>query len=390
MNKISYAKLKCFYVNVSKRVVTCNFCLLTKMIPASWLLLPLSLLNIIIALPSTCAASNVQRNFASALKLGDLEKVSSILNTGVVQVNAYSPSGRTPLLLSVEYRKQSIAQLLLERGAEPNTADNDGVTPLWIAAGNGDVEMAQLLLAHGANPNADEAGLTPLHVAASYNFSEMAQLLVAAGADVNKGDAMGQGQTALWLAAEKNFSVMISVLHEIGADCEAASKLGDQPTHVASHFGFNTVLEALKQCGASMVPTNRRGLTPLHVAAMEGHVETAKWLVLKNNVNPNMRTASTGGSALHYAVVHSDIPMIHALLSLGSTIDMQDHTTGWTALHTAAAHNVKDVVKVLLESGANPHIKDNEGMIPLELAKIQKLDGIVALLETKVMQQLEL
>jgi ankyrin repeat protein len=40
---------------------------------------------------------------------------------------------------------------------------------------------------------------------------------------------------------------------------------------------------------------------------------------------------------------------------------------GWTPLHSAAYRCHIDVVRVLLDHGADPTIRDNNGMTPLEL-----------------------
>ena len=61
-----------------------------------------------------------------------------------------------------------MVQLLLDRGAEPNTADQQEFTPLYGAAQEGHNDVVQLLLDRGADPNmANQTGDTPLLVAAS-------------------------------------------------------------------------------------------------------------------------------------------------------------------------------------------------------------------------------
>jgi ankyrin repeat protein len=52
-------------------------------------------------------------------------------------VDAPSSSGETPLLLAATFGHTATAAYLLERGADPRTAENDGDTPLHWAAYNG-------------------------------------------------------------------------------------------------------------------------------------------------------------------------------------------------------------------------------------------------------------
>lgn len=62
----------------------------------------------------------------------------------------------------------TIAQLLLDRGANVNARNHAGVTPLHLAIRARNLPVAQVLLQHGADPNAvDQRGSTPLRRAMS-------------------------------------------------------------------------------------------------------------------------------------------------------------------------------------------------------------------------------
>jgi hypothetical protein len=70
-----------------------------------------------------------------------------------------------PTLLSyaMNIRSAEIAQLLLDKGADPDLAD-DGITPLMYASIHGYSDLAALLLEHGASINLveDQYGMTAL------------------------------------------------------------------------------------------------------------------------------------------------------------------------------------------------------------------------------------
>ena len=63
-------------------------------------------------------------------------------------------------------QKWDLARRLAERGADPNTEDQDGRTPVMRAAVQGQVEVLRLLAKRGADLRATDKdyGKTPRHV----------------------------------------------------------------------------------------------------------------------------------------------------------------------------------------------------------------------------------
>ena len=123
----------------------------------------------------------------------------------------------TPLSLAACTGNKEIVQLLLERKADPNTANTSGTTPLhkivgcncWIAE-SGRTEVVKLLINGGAQPNKeDNLGWTPLHHAASMGRREMVEILLEMGADPNITSM--HGRTPLFLA-EYNGHIQIAQL----------------------------------------------------------------------------------------------------------------------------------------------------------------------------------
>jgi hypothetical protein len=60
--------------------------------------------------------------------------------------------GASALLMAVTNNNLDAARILLEKGADPNLADEEMTTPLMMSAQLGNAEIVQLLLDHKADP----------------------------------------------------------------------------------------------------------------------------------------------------------------------------------------------------------------------------------------------
>ena len=107
--------------------------------------------------------------------------------------------------------------------------ESDRATLLHIAAARGNRAMVDILLDKGADINTqDENGYTPLHRSVICANEETAQRLVERGAGVNKQDK-SSGYTPLHLAVARCNKNLVSILLEAGADVEIKSQLGVSP-----------------------------------------------------------------------------------------------------------------------------------------------------------------
>ena len=153
--------------------------------------------------------------------LGDLAKVKSFIESGI-DINAKGQFGVTPLYLSLINRlHKDVAELLLDKGANPNTTAKNDATLLHQWAWGGDPANAksviEFLIRKGADVNAlqGESRWTPLHSACHQGRGSVAKVLIDNGADVN---AKTGGQTALSLAKEKGHQEVIELLRKHGAE----------------------------------------------------------------------------------------------------------------------------------------------------------------------------
>ena len=88
-----------------------------------------------------------------------------------------SYNGTTPLLEAAEKDAEAV-RLLLDAGADPNTAVGSGQTPLIAAAQAGNVETIRLLLAHKAEVDGEgKLRHTPLYYAQRHKRPDVIALL---------------------------------------------------------------------------------------------------------------------------------------------------------------------------------------------------------------------
>lgn len=144
--------------------------------------------------------------FAEACALGQFDRVKSFIQEDSSLVNKLSTDGFPPLGLATFFGHHDVVILLLAHRADPNIQSRNQirVAPLHAAVDRKDQTMVEILLSHGANPNATEfLGGTPLHTAAMGGMDSIARTLVRHGADPTL--KMNDGRAAPELAdAGKN------------------------------------------------------------------------------------------------------------------------------------------------------------------------------------------
>lgn len=195
---------------------------------------------------------------------------------------------------------------LLERGVNPDVANDDGLTALHQCAIDDGVDMAALLLEYAANVNAlDSEMWTPLHAAATCGHIRICQQLVQAGAnllavnadgnmpyDICEDEAtlefvetemanMGVTQELIDSTRMCHSQAMLADMQAIcdsGGDLETKDKNGVVPLHIAAANGYYNVVVYLMEKGVAVDPTDSDGWTPLHAAACWGQMSVVEIL----------------------------------------------------------------------------------------------------------------
>jgi uncharacterized protein len=283
-----------------------------------------------------------------AIRSRDAAAVRSLLNAHAA-VNATQGDGSTALHWAVHYDDAATVDALLRVGARVNVANDVGVTPLYLACTNRNAALVAKLLAAEANPNSALLnGETVLMNCSRTGNAAAVKALIDAGAKVNVKEPQHDQTALMWAAAEKHPEA-VRVLLGAGADVRARSLA--YPQTVTSEVTQRAGREALNYT------VIRGGSTPLLFGARSGDIESVR-LLLESGADVN-DALPDGTSALVLAAQSGNSPAASVLLSKGA--DANAAGVGYTALHAAVLRSDLALVKDLLAHGADPNAGITKG-----------------------------
>lgn len=363
---------------------------------------------------------------ARTIRLKEAEEYTPMLMEGYGgSVTGIAQGGYTPLMFAARVGDLATAKLLLDRGADINTAAVEDGTPLVIASAWGHEDLALLLLDEGADPNIPDAnGMTALHYAMreglktllgydlvvtthvcgfkSVNPCKPMQALSdqdrtalkdpASGLYVVEGEQKNidyDGRNRVILPG-RNMHELAEALLAHGADVNAAIKYPPAMLRV-DHLSW------LNLAGATPVLF---AVASLDESALETLLEHGADPQVKTEVNHAVFNKQTENHADDNQVLGNGTPLMVAvglgrqnrftaeeekralvvakrLLDLGADIN-EATATGWTALHAAAFNGSDMLIRFLVENGANLDTQNGCGRTPLSLASAENDAGLVA------------
>lgn len=270
-----------------------------------------------------------------AARQGHMETARILLDEGasIDQLSAGDQS--SPLLVAVINGNYDLAQMLVERGADPNLVSDDGAGPLFATLNiewslrtwypqpqmfrvqeTSYLDLMKALLEAGAEPN--QRVSTHIWYAA-YNAGRM-------GVDFT-------GATPFWRAAYATDVTAMRLLVEYGADPNIwTTKLPDRP-----RFGDPDEEEEEEEDPSGLLPIEVGGpaVHPIHAASgvgfgtsrvaqqhrsvPDGWLPAMRYFVEELGIDPNLRDMD-GYSPVHHSAARGDDETIRYLVSQGADV----------------------------------------------------------------------
>ena len=256
----------------------------------------------------------------------------------------FDAGGFTPLLFAARHDDAGSARLLLDAGADVNDAAADGTSALDVAAMSGHGRLAELLLERGADPNAAGAGYGPLHAAVLRADAGLVRALLARGADPNARLVRGT-PVPRWTYQ------YVLTLREKGAT----------PFLLATKYLEPEIARLLAAAGADPLATFDDGTTALMAAV---------GLSLSRAVTRRSRLIAPELVAAEWADEERVLESVRAAVETGAAAVIDAATdNGNTALHGAARNGFTTVIELLEQHGGDLDAENEDGTTPRDLTE---------------------
>jgi len=200
-------------------------------------------------------------------------------------------------------------------------------------------------------------------VTASEGNNRALKTLLDQGIDIESRDS--KGNTPLIVATMKNRIRTVKFLLSRGADINAVNKKGLSPIHIAIYKNKPSMVFELMERGANLSAQDANGHSPLHIAVHKGYLSLVH-TILESGITIDFND-DKGNSLLMTALKRGYLDIATLLINEGAEINTVDDR-GNNLLHIAAYNGLGDFARLLINKGLNSKIKNNNGILPEDLA----------------------
>jgi ankyrin repeat protein len=305
---------------------------------------------------------NVFHYLSSSVNLAALEELfgkEQVQKSIQELINESSENQNSPLMTAIQENRLNSISLLLKLGAKIDQ-EHKGLLPLHLACIKPSDAIAQLLLEKGADPLQQLKGqTTPLEFAAKKDREDLISLMLTFVPEAKRMQAAQE--TFLYALKEKSHAVIPSLL-ALGVDVH---KVDDEllPLHNACFYADDKIAHLLLEKGADPLRQPEGRISPLEFAVKKDRADLVEKMLA---FVPEIQKAKAIQETFFYALnqkVHAVIPL---LLKLGA--DVHEADDGLLPLHGACYYSDDKIAQLILEKGADPLRRLEEKITPLELA----------------------
>ncbi len=207
-------------------------------------------LAVLLALPTTVFASEMDDKLRDAAWKGDIHEVKLAIDKGARINSSTVVKKDTPLTVASERGRVKVVEFFLGNGAE-HSAENDRA--LAMAAQNGHTEIVNMLIDWGIDVNSKFAGgQTPLMYAAQSGRTDIVNLLLSKDADPFIKATEGENKTALDMARAYGHADVVHILGSIpprktAAKAPAKKKVTSPKKTMNATASSDTPVEEMEQ-----------------------------------------------------------------------------------------------------------------------------------------------
>lgn len=189
-----------------------------------------------------------------AVKSRDVERVVSVLKTNP-NLESKDSSGKTALMIAAYNEDNTIAELLINAGANVNAQDKMLNSPFLYAGAEGNIKLLELGLENGADFNVfNRYGGTALIPAAERGHLEIVKILVEVPNypidHINKLGWTALMEAVILAQPGAQQIAVINTLIQAGSDVNIPDGDGVSPLTHAKNKALNEVVKILKEAGA--------------------------------------------------------------------------------------------------------------------------------------------
>ncbi|XP_062501519.1 fibronectin type 3 and ankyrin repeat domains protein 1-like [Corticium candelabrum] len=197
----------------------------------------------------------------------DLEDVKRVLESKNVAVDVPDRLSLSALMIACQKGYRTVAEMLIDYGADVNYQSGSGKTSLMVACYAGHLSVIHLLHEKGVQwTQKDKGGSSAIHYAVDGGQDNVIGYIVQNKlADVNERDA-SQWSPLLRAAAVNGHVGVADVLLTYGADIEAKDMYGRTSLMLASLNGHSEFVKVLLDHGANKTVENQYGANAVQFA----------------------------------------------------------------------------------------------------------------------------